>query len=138
MYFRIVFRILKDAKLGWISLTFLAIFAICCVIIGLTEPSIRGGGDIAWMCFQAVTTIGYGDVVPTAPIPRIAIVVLSIASVFYLAIITGTVVYYCNEIVRLRHKASLAAIQDKLEHLPDLSKDELESLSQTIRKIKAS
>jgi voltage-gated potassium channel len=77
----------------------------------------------------AVTTIGYGDVVPTSTISRIATVVLSLFSIFYIAVITGAVVSVCSEMMRMRRDTSIAAFQHKLEHLEDLSHEELAELS---------
>lgn len=134
--FAMVVRILRSAGLGWATLVFLCVFVACSIVIALFDPEVAGNGNVLWYCFQAVTTIGYGDVVPTSTISRIATVVLSLFSIFYIAVITGAVVSVCSEMMRMRRDTSIAAFQHKLEHLEDLSHEELAELSAKIRALR--
>lgn len=138
MRFRIgmVVRVIRSAGLGWATLAFLAVFLVCCLLIALFDPQIAGSGNVLWYCFQAVTTIGYGDVVPTSGLARVVTVILSVVSIFYIAAVTGAVVSVCNEMLRLRRDASVAAFQHKLEHLEDLSRGELAELSRKVRELR--
>ena len=135
--FRSIVTVIRSAGLAWATVVFLVIFAVCASIIAFLEPSIKEG-DALWSCFQAVVTIGYGDVVPTTPAGRLAIVVLSLFSVFYLAVITGAVVTWCQDGLRTRRDESVAAFIDQLEHLEDLDKDQLAELSRKIRSFRRS
>ena len=90
---------------------------------------------LVWFCFQAVTTIGFGDVVITSPVARIVTVVLSLYSFFYVAVITGAVVGVCQEMLKVRFGLSVAALIDKIEHLHELSPAELEELSKQVKKV---
>lgn len=134
--FGMVMRVLKSAGLGWATLAFVAVFLVCSALIALFDPQIAGSGNVLWYCFQAVTTIGYGDVVPTSGLARAITVVLSIISIFYIAAITGAVVSVCNEMLRARRNESVAAFQHKLEHLDELSPEELAELSRKVREFK--
>ncbi len=62
-------------------------------------------------------------------------VVLSIVSIFFIAVLTGAVVSYCNELMRARRNESLALFIDKLEHLDELPPEELAELSKRIKGI---
>ena len=62
---------------------------------------------------------------------------LSVVSVFYLAVITGVVVAYCNQLIQDQADRSIAKVQDQLEHLDQLSPEELRELSARIRSWKA-
>ena len=49
---------------------------------------------------------------------------------------TGVIVNYYMQLVELRQQESLAVIMDKLERLPELSRQELKQLSDQIRNAK--
>ena len=68
---------------------------------------------------------------------RGAAIVLSVYSVFFLALITGVVVSYCSERMAARRDESVAQFIDQLEHLPELSRDELAELSEKVKRIDA-
>ena len=86
-----------------------------------------------WFCFQVVTTIGFGDISVDAGIARGVTIVLSIFSIFYIALITGVVVSYTTERMHLRQEDTLARFVNNLEHLDSMSKEELASLSENVR-----
>lgn len=131
--FRLVASIVRSSGLGYATCVFAVLFAACSVFIALFEPGINHPFDAVWFCFQAVTTIGFGDVeVATLPC-RIATMVLSAFAVLYIAVLTGAVVSYCTERIKMRHDESLAHFMDKLENLPELSQEELAELSQKVR-----
>jgi voltage-gated potassium channel len=50
--------------------------------------------------------------------------------------IPAIVVSYYLEVVHRREKESISVILDKLEHLPEMSKEELQAISDKIKKIK--
>ncbi len=56
-------------------------------------------------------------------------VILTIYSVLVVAIITGVVVNYYNQIIQIQQEETLVSFIDKLEKLPELSKDELLQIS---------
>ena len=102
--------------------------------IQILEPEIRTYGDALWYCYAVITTIGFGDVVAQHPLARVLSVVLSIYAALVIAIITGVVVNYYNQIVDLRQRDSLANVLDRLERLPELSREELEELAGQVRR----
>ena len=131
---RILKRILRQTGADRILGGFLLFFLVCALIVLLTEPTIKTYGDALWYCFAIVTTIGFGDIVTTTFAARIVSVVLSAYAILVIAIITGIVVSYYNEIVALRKNETLTSLMDKLENLPNLSKEELENISRNVKR----
>ena len=80
-----------------------------------------------------ITTVGFGDVVVTSHLSRIISMILSAYAVLVIAIITGVVVNYYNQIMEMRQSETITAVLDRLEQLPEMSKDELEELSGRIK-----
>lgn len=64
---------------------------------------------------------------------RAAAIVLSLYSVFFVALITSVVVSYCSELIKLRRDESIARFIDELERLPELSHEELVELSEKVK-----
>ena len=131
--FRAVFPIVRAAGLGYATVVFALVFLAASAVISWAEPNISFG-DSAWLCFQAISTIGFGDMIVSAGVSRIAIVVLSLFSIIYLAVITGVVVAYCTEMMKHRSDASVAAHLSDLENLDKLSPEELKELSAKIKR----
>ena len=118
------------------TIVFITLFIICAIVVALLEPNVNGIDNALWFMFQVVTTIGLGDFTATSHVGRAAAVVLSIYSVFYIALLTGTVVSFCTERMRSRRDQSVAHFLDQLEHLSELSHDELADLSERVKHFK--
>ena len=113
---------------------YLVFLMLCALLIWIAESEITTYRDALWYCFTVASTVGFGDIVVHMPISRILSVVLSLYSAVMLAIIASVFVSYFNQIMQLRQKDSLATLVDKLDRLPDMSKEELKRLSELIRK----
>ena len=133
---RLIRRILKHTGADKIMSGFVAFMLLTALVIWVCEPEINTYREALWYCFTVVSTIGFGDVVVHASISRSLSVVLSLYAVVTLAIFTGVIVNYYMQLVELRQQESFAAIMDKLERLPELSRQELEQLSDQIRNAK--
>ena len=137
--FRAVWPVIRAAGLVPWTAVFAVLYVAAIVIVASVEPALNGIADSAWLMFQVVTTIGLGDFAPTSIIGRMATVgrlvtiALSLYSVFFLALVTGAVVSYCSETMNARRDQSVAQFLDQLEHLPELSTDELEELSEKVK-----
>ena len=131
---RLIMRILRETGADAILGSFIGFLLLCALVIWIMEPEIRSYWDAVWYCFAVVTTIGFGDVVVRTFIARAISMILSCYAVIALAIITGVVVNYFTQVIELRKKDSLTALVDKLERLPELSREELEELSERIRR----
>lgn len=109
---------------------FSAVFAV-----HATEPGVVSLGDAVWLCFQVVTTIGLGDFTSTTMAGRLAIMLLSAYSVFFLAIVTGAVVSYCSEVMRRDWDEDVSELLDELDRLPELSRGELVEFSARAKRV---
>ena len=132
---KIIAKILKYTGADKIIAGFLVFTLLCTTVIWLIEPEIDTGFEALWYSFTVISTIGVGDVVVHHMVSRSISVVLSIYAVLTLAIFTGVVVNYFTQLVEMRHKDSIAAIVDKLERLPEMSKEELTELSEKVKKL---
>ena len=101
-------------------------------LIWLFEPTIHTYRDALWYCYAVLSTAGFGDMVATMPIPRLLSVLLTVYSLLALAIITGVVVNFYTEIIASKNRETMTAFLDRLEVLPDLSREELKQLSQQV------
>ena len=130
---RMLGNILRHTGFARITAIFGVLFLFCSLMVWLADPGCLTFGDGMWFSFEAVSTIGFGDIEAAGPIARAATVVLSIFSVFYIALITGVVVNYCSNLIKARQKDTLANFVDSLERLEEKTPEELAELSARVR-----
>ena len=126
---RTVATVVRASGLAPSAATFLVLFFAAAFAVHMTEPGVVSFGAAVWLCFQVVTTIGLGDFTSTTVAGRLAIIVLSAYSVFFLAIMTGAVVSYCSEVMRRDCDEDVCELVDELERLPELSREDLVEFS---------
>ena len=132
--FRAVWPVIRAAGLVPWTMMFVILFLAVTLIVDVSEPGMDGLGNTAWLMFQVVTTIGLGDFTPVSIVGRVATVILSTYSVLFLALVTGAVVSYCQERLKAHQNESAAHFIDQLEHLPELSHEELVDLSDKVKR----
>lgn len=133
--FRVILPIIRAAGLVPWTFVFVLLFVLSSLVLSFSEPGIGDFLDAAWFLFQVVTTIGLGDYTCTTVAGRLATIVMSVYAVFFLALITGVLVSYCSERMKIRTNESVAAFLDRLERLPELSHEELVELSEQVKEI---
>src|SRR5215467_9899949 len=75
-----------------LALTFLAVSAISAVVIRLVDQhDFHSLGSAFWWAVQTVTTVGYGDVVPTTTVGRIVGGLEMVVGVSFIAFLTAGV-----------------------------------------------
>lgn len=132
---RTVATVARASGLAPSTIAFVVLFFAAAFAVHMAEPSVVAFSDALWLCFQVVTTIGLGDFTSTTVVGRFAIFVLSVYSVFFLALMTGAVVSYCSEIMRCERDEEISEIIDELERLPELSREDLIKLSVRAKKV---
>ena len=131
---RMLWGILRHTHADRILLGFVLFLLADAAIIQIVEPDINRYGDALWYCYAVISTAGFGDIVAVTLIGKTCSVLLTIYTLFVVAIVTGVVVNFYTQLVELQRKETLAAFMDKLERLPELSKDELETISRNIKR----
>ena len=105
-----------------------AFLLVCCALFCILEPeTFPVFGNAVWYSFQAITTIGFGDIVAHT-ICRVITILMGLSSLVVVALITGTVVNYYNEMMRLRKNESIMFFDEHMRKLTELSPDELSEL----------
>lgn len=133
---RILYGIFKRTGAMKSLCFFLIFFLIAAIIIWMVEPTIPTVLDSFWFCFIVSTTIGLGDLTVVTPIGRFIAVVLSLYAIIVVAIVSAVITNFYLEMMRLKRDESVAAFLDDLERLPELSKEELEALSEKVKNFK--
>lgn len=132
--FKRTLTVLKRTGTLHMLVSFLIFYCISSIIVWLVEPDITTIGDGFWYCFVSATTIGFGDIYAITRIGRIVTILVSLYCIVVTAMIPGVVVSYYMEYLKLREKETISTFLEKLEHLPDLSEEELIELSERIKK----
>ena len=131
---RILKNIFVRTKTDKIIISYLIFIFAVALVIQLVEPDINSYGDALWYCYTAVSTIGFGDIIAQTFIGRIASVALTVYSIIAVAIITGVIVNFYNQIIEIQQKDTIASFVSKMERLPELSEQELEEMAEQARK----
>ena len=111
-------------------------FVVAAAIVVLVEPSVGEFGDSVWLMFEVVTTMGLGDYVCSTTLGRLAIVALSLYSILFFALVTATAVNICQAIMVAHRDESVAHFIYQLEHLCDLSQEELDDISNKVKRLR--
>ena len=128
---RLAFRI---SGTNHIFLGYLGDFVIVALVIWRVEPAIERFGDGLWYCFAVATTLGFGDITAATVPGRILSGVLSVYSICVVAIFTAIITGYFMDLAKGRAGDSAKEFLYDLEHLPELSKEELQELSDRVKK----
>lgn len=130
---RRIYRILKRTGAIKIFFGYLGLLIIGGSVLCLIEPQIDTMFDGFYYSFVASTTIGFGDITPVTIAGKIITVLMTIAGILTVAMVPGVVVAYYTEYLKAKESETISAFLEKLEHLPDLSQEELQELSDKIK-----
>ncbi len=131
---RILRAVLRKTQADKIIVGFLGFFLLSALIILLFEPDITRYGDALWYCYAVVSTIGFGDFVAVTFVGKLCSVLLTVYSLFVIAIATGVVVSFYQNLVEQQKKETTTQFLDKLERLPELSEEELQEIADKVKK----
>lgn len=107
------------------------------LFIWLVDPAIQTYGDALWYCYTVLSTVGFGDITVSSLAAKLASVLLTVYSLFALAILTGVTVNFVSQLIQIQQKDTLAHFIDKLEQLPELSDEELKELSRKVTEFRS-
>jgi len=131
---RRIIMILKRTGTLKMLVSFIVFYCAASAAIWLFEPNVYTIGDGFWYCFVAFTTIGFGDIVALTRLGRIITVLVSVYGIVVTAMIPGVVVSYYMEFMKIKEKETVSLFFERLEHLSELSHEELTELSDKIKK----
>ena len=94
---RFVEGVLETTSLDKFIAIFIVIILGSSLILYDLDPNITSLFDAVWFVFQTITTVGYGDVIPTSPLGKFIVLLLLIAGVFMFSIVTASFAYVFNE-----------------------------------------
>ena len=130
---KLFWMVVKRTHMDKLVYAFIFNLLIVAAIIMAVEPDINTYGDGLWYTFVACTTIGFGDFAAVTAIGRILTVYMAVHEIIMVAVIPGVVVSYYLEVIHRRENEKLMSFLDTLEHLPELSKDELAQISEQVK-----
>ncbi len=133
---RILWKVIRHLNFDKVIFGFLVFYVVSSGIIMVVEPGINRMGDALWYTFVACTSIGFGDMVATTFIGRALTVIVTVMEILLVAMFSGVVVSYYLEIVRATEKDDLSMFLDKLEHVSELSQEELKEIEDKVRSIR--
>ena len=130
---RILRQAFRQADVDKVFKGYLGCFVVVAFVIWLAEPSIDTFLDSLWYCFSIATTVGFGDIAAATLLGRLLTMILSIYSIGVVAIFTAIVASFFMDTTKSRASESVREFLYDLEHLPELSKEELQALSDKVR-----
>lgn len=131
---RLLLRTMKNTHAHQIVLGFVGFLLVSALVFWMVEPEFTTYSDGLWYCYAVFTTVGFGDIVASTLIGKALSIFISIYAILVIAIVTGTVVSLYSQLVEIKQKESIGEFIDKLERLPELSKEELEEISKQVIK----
>ena len=130
---RRIIKLLRHTKTNRMFLAYLLVLLAGGVLMYFIEPGVNDIFDGFYFLFVASTTIGFGDIVPVTVIGKIITMIVSLIGILTVAMVPGVVVAYYTEYLKLQEKDTISTFLEKLEHLPDMDKDELLDLSERVK-----
>lgn len=127
--------LLKQTKTVRYLVSFLIAFLICSLLMWMLDPSIETFGDAIWFGFMLVTTTGFGDLTVRTPAARLVAVFLGLYGVLTIGFICGVGASWLFEKVREGKNDSVAMMLYQLEHLDELSDEQIQALQTRISHI---
>lgn len=128
--------VLKRTKAGEILSGFFIYTLVTALLIMLLEPDILTYREALWYCYAVITTTGFGDITVTGIVSQLLSVLLSAYAILVIAIITGVVVNFYTELNKAQRKETIDMFMDRLERLPELSREELAEISEKVKKLR--
>ena len=104
---------------GVIASVTLSITIISGVLIHFTdEKTFPNIGDGLWWAIQTVTTVGYGDLVPTSTVGRLVAALVMVLGIGFLTVVTAAITSTFIESARRRlHGTETDALSEKLDQI---------------------
>lgn len=97
--------------------------------------------DSMWWSFVTMTTVGYGDIIPTTVPGRVTAIIMMLVGIGFLGSFTSTVTSFCLSRTGKKSLSAreeiLEAIRKKLDAFSELSSEDVETLCATLKTLHA-
>lgn len=115
--------ILRTNGLQWVLAVATMTITIGGLVVWALDPEIASAGDGIWWAIVTSTTVGYGDLSPTAPVARGVAVVIMIVGVGTIGMLTGSIATYFTGEATAGDVANpqVAFVRDRLAAWEELS-----------------
>jgi voltage-gated potassium channel len=133
---RLFWKVVRHCHFDRLLAGFLLVFFLGGLVITLSEPSVQHYMDSLWYLFVACTTIGFGDITPVTFPGRAVTILITFYEIVLVAILSGVVVSFYLELINRRDKDTLTAFLDRVEHVSELSREELLQMEENVRKFR--
>ena len=130
---RVLWHIIRVTGADVFVFGFLIAYGAASLVLPHFEPGIPTFGDSLWYLFASFTTIGFGDFVAVTFIGRLITVFIALYGILVVALATGVIVGFYNELLRARTKDSLREFISELQDLPNLTPEQLADLAHRVR-----
>ena len=90
-------RLLDATYLDKIIAVLIVIVICSTIVLYYYDPSVTNFFDALWFVFQTITTVGYGDIVPSSPLGQLIGFILLIVGVLAFSVLTASFAYAFNE-----------------------------------------
>ena len=134
---RLFYLVLKRSGAWRVLSAFGILYLVCALVVLIWEPGVSTYGDALWFLWAVSTTVGLGDLTAVTTCGRLATIICSFAAIGATAIVTALIVDFFNERRQSMVDEALTAQLDKLEHLSELSKQELDEISAWVRRLRS-
>lgn len=135
--FQLFWLILERLHLKKFLYVFLAWYVVACVLLWILDPGIQSLGDAFWFGFILVTTIGFGDFTVTTLPARIVAGLLGLYGDLVITFLTGAITSWFYEKFESFRGRSVGQFVTQLEHMDQLSDEELRQVAAHARSMKA-
>lgn len=132
---KLFWMVVKRCQLDKAVIGFVVLFLAGSLIILLREPGVTNYVDAMWFLFVSCMTIGYGDYTVVTFAGRILVVIMTIYQLVLFALLTGVIIGHYQDILKIREKQVVKNFLYKMEHLTELSREELEEIQEKAREM---
>ena len=125
-------RILSRNQFGATLIAFLVVTVLSGVLVSYLDPHIGSPWEGIWWAWQTVTTVGYGDVVPTNVAGKIFAAILMLIGVGMFSLVSANLAaYFIERGRRQKEKKPERAIQKQFREV----NERLEQMEQTHQRL---
>ena len=134
--FKTFWNVIKRLHFEKIVIGFIVMFFLTSAVITVCEPEVQTFRDGMWYTFVACTTIGFGDISAVTFLGRIFTMIITVYEIVLVALLSGVIVSYYLEVIRIRDKEAFQSMLDKLVRVTELSPEELKEIEDKAKEFK--